>query len=231
MTLTAITTLVLALAPGGGSILGTIDRPAEVKAIVAVDRETGKAVAGTLDPATGKFTIAELKLDAPFDLKIDLKSGARLEGVDLSVPRSDFEEEQPLSEDDIKTITATMKTLQTFEDSVEFLAIRGNIQHAVVLVNKTRTKPFYGSKPGEIVWRAEVWRFEKPEETWVKRQDSLFTILYRERIRKTDYDAKSVTFDPAIGGLTPSKNSPEIVVGKITLPDSKPGVRFRSKDK
>ena len=163
-----IATFAISLA--GGSISGMIDRAADVSAIVAVERDSGKILPGKLDPTTGKFTISDLKLDVAYDLKITGKSGLRLEGVNLSVPRSDFEEEQPLTDEDVKTITAKMSALQTFEDSVEFLAIRGNIQHAAVLVNKRRIKPFYGSKPGEIVWRVEVWRFEKPEETWVKSQ-------------------------------------------------------------
>ena len=33
------------------------------------------------------------------------------------------------------------------------MTITGNIQHAAVILNKLRTKPFYESKPGEVIWR------------------------------------------------------------------------------
>ena len=82
------------------------------------------------------------------------------------------------------------------------MTINGNIQHAKVLLNKTRTTPFVNQNPGEMIWRVEVWAFEKPEETWVKEQGGdLFAVLHRERIQKTEFDKKSVTLDPALGGL------------------------------
>lgn len=226
----AVIGVIVALGLGEGKIVGAIDRAGEVASVEAIDRAAVKAVPGTIDPATGTFSVGGLALDGHYDLRITFKGGAKLEGVDLSVPRSDFEEEQPLSAEDREALVAIAKSLQTFEDEVTVLALRGNIQNAAILLNKRRTKAFYASKPGEIVWRAEVWRFEKPDETWVKRQDSLFTILYRERIQAKDYDAKSITFDPALGGLSPTKDAPEIHLGKLSAPDPKAGVRFRSKD-
>lgn len=223
------TVLSMLLAIGGGRIVGEVDRPDMVASVSAVDRAASKSVAGTFDRATGRFAVVGLEVGSRYDLRVEAKSGARLEGVDLAVPRSDFEEEQPLSAEDEKAVAAAAKLLQTFEDGVEVLAISGNIQNAAVVLNKTRTKPFYSSKPGEIVWRAEVWRFEKPDETWIKTQDHLFTILYRERLPAKEYDAKSITFDPTIGGLGPTKGRPEVDAGKIVLPEEKPGVRFRAK--
>ena len=223
------TVLAMLLALGNGRIVGEVDRPETVASVSAVDRAASKSVAGTFDRATGRFAIAGLEAGTRYDLRVETKSGARLEGVDLAVPRSDFEEEQPLSAEDEKAVAAAARFLQTFEDGVEVLSISGNVQHAAVVLNKTRTKPFYNSKPGEIVWRAEVWRFEKPDETWIKTQDHLFTILYRERLPAKEYAAKSITLDPSIGGLEPTKDQPEVDAGKIILPEVKPGVLFRAK--
>src|SRR5207244_589645 len=78
-----------------GTITGTTDKPATVTAITAVDRATDKKFSGKLDAKTGRFTISGLPLSAAYDLQIDF-TGARLEGVNLQVPRSDYEEEQPL---------------------------------------------------------------------------------------------------------------------------------------
>jgi hypothetical protein len=217
-----------------GSITGTVESKASVVAVTAVDRSTGKKIAGKMEPDTGKFQVGGLPLDTMFDLIIDFKPATdsglklwRLEGVSMKVPRSDYEEEQPLAAEDIATIKEKVLGLNQFEDVVEILAIDGNIQHAAVLVNKLRTKPFYESKPGEIIWRPELWHFERPDETWVKVQDELFIILYRERIQKSEFDKRSVTFDSALGGVRITRDSPTVDLGKIEPPESKPGIRYR----
>ena len=206
-----------------GTIQGTLDK--KVTAVTAVDRQTDKKHPGTVD-AAGRFTISGLPLSATFDCVVDF-DGARLEGVNLKVPRSDYEEEQPLSKEDITALKSTTAALNKFEDQVEVLAVQGNIQHAAVLVNKVRTRPFINSQPGEVVWRLELWHFEKPDETWVKVQDELFLVLYRERIRKSAFEKKSLTLDPALGGLKVTKEKPVLDVGKIELPSNKPGIRLR----
>lgn len=210
-----------------GSIRGSIEPAGSATAVAAVDRMNNKKYVGRIDAATGGFTIDELPLDAKYDLVVDY-GPARLEGISLTVPPSDFEEEQPLADDDIQTIREKVLSMNTFEDQVEILAIEGNIQHAAILLNKLRTKPFVNSQPGEAVWRVELWHFERPDETWVKVQDELFLTLYRERLQKSGYDRKSLTFTPALGGLSPTAESPMIGVRDITLPPAKPGVRLQA---
>jgi hypothetical protein len=214
-----------------GSITGTIDRPnetVEVIEVTAIDRNTDKRYPGKFDAKSQRFTIENLPAPGVYDCIIDF-AGARLEGINLRVPRSDFEEEQPLSEEDVETIRRKALGLNQFEDVVEILTIEGNIQHAAVLMNKLRTKPFFGSKPGEVVWRAELWHFERPEETWVKVQDELFLVLYRERIPRAEYDKKSLMFDPALGGVTLSAESPAVDLGRVPPPDAKPGIRLQQR--
>jgi hypothetical protein len=211
-----------------GTIAGAVDKPAQTKSVTAIDRATDKKHAGKIDAKTGKFEIAELPLEARYDLLIDY-GAARLEGVNLKVPRSDYEEEQPLTKADIADLKEKAKSLNQFEDKVEVLAVAGNIQHAAVVLNKLRTKPFVNSQPGEVIWRLEVWRFERPDETWVKVQDELFLVHYRERLQKSEFDKKALTLDPALGGLQPTKEKPTIDVGTIKLPAEKPGVRMREK--
>lgn len=209
-----------------GSIRGTV-QPAELASgIKAVDRAGGTAIAGTIDPGTGAFAIDGLAPGTAYDCIIEYPGG-RLEGIDMSVPRSDYEEEQPLGVEDEAIIREKIDAMNRFEDRVEVLALEGNIQHAVVLLNKLRTRPFYGSAPGEVIWRLERWRFECPEETWVKVRDELFTVLYRERITASDYEKKAITLDPALGGLRPDGNGLQIQMGSVTLPDSAVGIRFR----
>jgi hypothetical protein len=215
------------IAADTGAIQGNIDKAKLVKAVVAVDRTNDKKFPGKVDAQTGRFTIDGLPLEAAYDCVIDLE-GARLEGVNLRVPRSDFEEEQPLSDEDRKALKESVARLNQFEDKVEVLAIQGNIQHAAVIINKLRTKPFINSQPGEVVWRLELWHFEKPDETWVKVQDELFLVLYRERLQKKDFEKKALTLDGALGGLQVTKEKPTLDVGGVQLPSNEPGIRLRS---
>ena len=120
-----------------GSIVGRVERPAATR-VVAVERATDKKYPGTLDPRSGRFSVEGLPLGGTFDLLIDGKDGARLEGINLGVPRSDYEEEQPLAPEDVATINQQVRRLNSFEDQVDILAVAGNVQHAAVLVNKLR---------------------------------------------------------------------------------------------
>jgi hypothetical protein len=216
-----------------GSITGTVDRPELVTAVFAKDRtsdEKDKVYPGKVDAKTGRFVIDGLPLDASYDCVIDF-AGARLEGINLKVPPSDFEEEQALAKEDVEALKKTSLAQNKFEDKIEFLSITGNVQHAAVLLNKLRTKPFYESKPGEVIWRLELWHFEKPDETWVKDQDELFTVFYRQRLQKMDFDKKSLTLDPLLGGHKPTAKKSVVDVGAVKLPSKEPGIRLRSEKK
>lgn len=207
-----------------GAITGTVDRPDTVKALVAVNRATEKKYAGKVDPATGKFTIADLPAGAKYDLLVDY-TGGRLEGVDLTAPAAD--DREPLTSEDVEALKARVRELNQFEDTVEVMAVRGNGRHAAVLLNKLRTRPFVNSAPGEIIWRVELWHFEKPDETWIKSQDELFLVLYRERLQKSAFEKKAITFDPALGGLAVAGGANTIVPGAIKLPGPEPRIRIR----
>ena len=215
-----------------GSVVGAIEKPDAVKSVAAILRDDPQVnYPGKLDLKTGQFTIPGLPLDKSYDLIIDLTSGARLEGVNLRVKPTDFKDgDPPLIKTDEEKLKEITKSLSKFEDVHEFLAVGGNAQHAAVVVNKLRTKPFYESKPGEVIWRLEVWFYEREELTdpWVKEQDTLFIIHYRERLEKVEYDKKAITLDPKLGGLRPTAKDPKIDVGKVELPDGKPGVRLRN---
>jgi hypothetical protein len=216
---------------GKGRITGSVDQPKRVTAVFAKDRtsdEKDKTYQGKLDGKTGKFVIEGLPLGATYDVILDFADG-RLEGVNLKVPPSDYEEEQPLSKDDIAALKKTVLAQNKFEDRIEFLAIEGNVQHAAVLLNKLRTKPFYESKPGEVIWRLELWHFEKPDDDWVKDQDELFIVFYRERLRKKTFDKKALTLDPRLGGHKLTAGKPTVNLGTIKVPGKEPGIRIRKK--
>jgi hypothetical protein len=214
--------------PETGTITGTILAPKGVTAVTAVNRanEVDKKYKGALDAKTGRFTIEKLPLGATYDVVIDV-GAVRLEGVNLKVPPSDFEEEQPLTKEDRSAITKICKLLNKFENEIEILTITGNCQHAAALLNKKRTTPFYASKPGEMIWRLELWHFDKPEENWIKSQEYLAILFYRERLQKTAFEKKALTLDPALGGISLTAKTKTVDLGKVTLPDGKAGIKLR----
>ena len=208
-----------------GLLIGHLPGTNPVTAVAAVCRADGTRFAGTVDPATRRFRVAGLPLDKDLDCIIEW-GGARLEGVNFRVPRSDYEEEQPLSPQDAQFIRDRALAMNRFEDLVEVLAVAGNRQHAAVLLNKRRTQAFVNSQPGEIIWRVELWHYERPEEDWVRCQED-FGMLDRERIPQAQFARKSVTFDPALGGLRLTAAQPTVELGEIAPPTVEPGIRFR----
>ena len=215
-----------------GSIGGVLAPAEGVTVVMAIDRTIDKAdksYVGIFDAKTGKFAIPALPIDKTYDVLIEAKDQL-LEGVNLNVPRSNYEEEQPLAKEDIAIIREKVFGLNQFEDKVEILTIEGNIQHAAILLNKVRTRPFVNSQPGEIIWRAELWHYQRPEETWLKAQDELFIVLHRERLQGGVFEKRSVTFDPALGGIKLTEEEPRRELGRIEWPEAKPGVRLRKKD-
>ena len=213
-----------------GSIRGIVKQAEDIVSVKAVNRQSGKQFVGIVDVKAQKITVPALPIEAAYDVLIETKEQL-LEGINLTVPRSEYEEEQSLAEEDVKTIREKVLGLNQFEDVVEILTIEGNIQHAAILLNKVRTKPFVNSLPGEVVWRAELWHFQRPEETWLKATEELFIVLHRERLQGDAFEKKSVTFDPALGGITLTEDEPKRDLGRIELPAVKPGVRLRMKEK
>lgn len=207
-----------------GAITGRLGEGADANAVAAIDRRAQQRYTGILE-RDGTFRVTGLRVGACYDLAVDYQQ-ARLEGVDLRVPPSDYEQEQPLTDEDRQELRERMQRLNRFEDVLEFLAIEGNVQHAAVLVNKLRTRPFFGSKPGEVIWRAEIWHFTRPEDHWVKTSDELFVVLYRKRFSRQDYDQQTITFDPRLGGLCLTAEMPVIDLGTIVLPAPRPGIRL-----
>ena len=54
-----------------------------------------------------------------------------------------------MTKDDVKAITKAVKSLNQFENNVEVMTVLGNIQHAAVVLNKTRD---------DAVRQSDAWR-------------------------------------------------------------------------
>jgi hypothetical protein len=217
----------LAFGQRPGVLIGTLDRPAGVTCVAAMNREAMQAVTGSWDGASGAFAVSNLAVGVDYDLRIDFE-GARLEGVNLHVPPAEDPERTTLTTDDVAEIRAKILNMNQFEDRVEIMSLTGNGEHAAILMNKLRTKPFWNSRPGEVIWRVELWHYQRPEDHWLKVQDELFIIFYRERMPSIDlYNRKAIVFDPQLGGLRPEADTPMVQVGTVALPAAEPGIRLR----
>jgi len=233
-------TAVGANAADKGVVVGKLEKPETVTAVYAIDRTwqdesinkpmPRQPIPAKFDATTGEFSL-ELPHDKVVDLIVDYRNGTRLEGVNLKVKRSDFiEEDPPITVADVEKLKPIVKKLSAFENEHEILAITGNVQYACVLVNRLKTSAFYGQQPGEVIWRLELLHFEKPEdaEYWVKDQDRVFTLYYRERLQRKVYDAKMLTFDQNLGGLVVTKEQPKVSLGTIPAPEAKAGLKLRN---
>jgi hypothetical protein len=211
-----------------GVISGKLDKAGALTAARAVNRDDpDKKYPGEVDARTGAFVIKNLPLGAVYDVVLEM-GPAILEGVNLKVMRSDFDEEQPLTKEDVEKIKAVTLALNKFENKVDVLGVFGNIQHAAVVVNKLRTTAFINANEGEMIWRLELWRFERPDETWIKRQDELATVHYRRRMQKADFAKVALTLEPALGGIELTDKQAEVKLAPVAAPATEPGVRLRS---
>src|SRR5262249_19188074 len=208
-----------------GSIRGRMDKARDVTAVFAINRKNDKKYPAIIDAKQGQFVIKDLPLGPTYDCILE-DGPVRLEGFKLKGPRSDYEEEQPLTKDDRETIEKTARSLNKFENEIKVLTISGNIQHAAVVLNKKRTTPFYESKPDEMIWRLELWHFEKPDETWIKVQEEFAIVFYRQRLPKSDFAKKALTLDPALGGIKLDGKQKNVELETIILPSKEPGIRL-----
>jgi len=176
-----------------------------------------------------KILIEKLPVPGRYDLKLETKSGGIICGWDANVPESDYVDDPPLEE---KTKQKIFKKLgaedfSAFSDQMWVLDIQGNIQNAVVLVMKLRTRPFVGGgyKPGEWVWRIERWQWEDPDEhTWVPYQKHPFYALIRERLYENQLRDKRIIFAGHLGGIILTGRDQTVELGTVKVPCPSPGV-------
>jgi hypothetical protein len=79
-----------------------------------------------------------------------------------------------------------------------------------------------------MIWRLELWHFEKPDETWIKVQEEFAIVLYRQRLQKAAFDKKALTLDPALGGIKLDAKQKRVELGTVALPSKEPGIRLRT---
>lgn len=215
-----------------GSIRATLEGPDPPRRVWAVERRvtpTGiymHETSGTIDGHS--ITVGDLKPGLRYDLKIETESGL-IEGWDVEVPPSDYEQEQPLSDADRAAIFAKIEKMErrAFYDEVAVLDVSGNIHHAAVLVFKFHHRGFVEAEnrgPG-LVWRVDRMQYENPEEqSWVPHAKLALYALQRHRVTRAQYDQLRVLYDRRLGGIAVTQTLSDVDLGVVVVPAPPPGV-------
>ncbi|MBI1367714.1 MAG: hypothetical protein GC162_03580 [Planctomycetes bacterium] len=224
--------LALAAAASAGGIRATVQSPSKINSIAAIQRQYtdegvfGKSFPGRVDG--DQIIIDNLPDGATYDLHIETEQGT-IEGWDAQVPRSDYEQEQPLSIEGKHAIFDKLAAYfeKHYPDDVVVLDIQGNIQNAALLVAQLRRRDSVGGgfKPGEWAWRVDRFQYENPQEhNWAPYQERPFYALERRRLFEKDYAALRITFDRRLGGIRLDADHAKRDLGIIQLPVVEAGV-------
>jgi hypothetical protein len=158
----------------------------------------------------GGVRFAKLKPDVPYTIVLELADGTAERGVDLGWYNS--EKANPdagaLDDDDKQQINSILKDIKSFYDRTDALAVAGDHDRAVVLVQRIRDSKFHSGAAGECDWRVELWYIKNEAGGWAKvnQQDKL---LRRERFDSSA--AMKQTIDkihwrPDLGGIRLKKD-------------------------
>jgi hypothetical protein len=223
-----------AAVPKSGGIAGKISAGKYVLASVeACCRETGKKHQPEFwDKTTGQFEFRNLPGDTIYDMRITTADGSVFEGADMSMPDRRLTElaemrkkilgvplPQPrdFTKADADEINKLVTGTKGFADISRTMIIKGHGRRAAALVELIRTGKVVELKPGQIIWRVDLWYFEHTGDAW-RRMDNQERTL--ERVVTTSEKLAAVTFafDPdmcvkidADGISTPAT---------LTLPDA-----------
>jgi hypothetical protein len=174
----------------------------------------------------GGLRFARLKPDVPYTVVLELADGTAERGVDMSWHNS--EKANPdagaLDDDDKQQITSILKDIKSFYDRTDALAIAGNHDRAVVLVQRIRDSKFHSGAQGECDWRVELWYIKNEAGGWAKvnQQDKL---LRRERFESSA--AMKQTIDkihwrPELGGIRLKKDEVKTIEFSPAAATTKP---------
>jgi hypothetical protein len=213
----------------GRTIRGKLTPPERVKEAYLWDRATDLKVPVTVDPKTGAFEAAGLRLGT-YDLIIRAPWG-RLEGVDMAPKLSDYDALIPpeyrtddlgksaggtLSDDDRKDIHRIIYEVQRYENNIRDLYLVGSSDRAVALVCPMMDGPFDGRKGDEITWRVEQWYYQKQYGAWSNFRTR---VLYRFRVSKAEWETWGWQFEPALGGFDITVDRKDPVTVEFTIPE------------
>lgn len=167
------------------------------------------------ETVSGKITADGIHFDnlkpaTSYDITLESSDGHIEQGVDTSW----YDDESPdpktaaMDDDDRQQIQSILKDIKSFYDRTEAVAIWGDHDRAVVLVQRIRESRFHSAKDGEAIWRVELWYLRNEAGGWAKiaQQDR---VLVRERFEssaKMNQEIAKIRWRPELGGVKVEKD-------------------------
>jgi hypothetical protein len=166
---------------GAVTLTGTISSDSPIVRIEAVQRDRADVLdisndkttpwvfPGQVDSSSGKFSIPGVPAGYDYDLILWTKE-ARWEGVDMRYYRP-VQAGDPATPDDLKQIVTFIEKTPAFTDFNVPLWIAADHDHASVIVEMIRTSSYHSGAPGSVIFRVELWYFERFYSGWRVDED------------------------------------------------------------
>jgi hypothetical protein len=162
-------------------------------------------------PAEQEIAFLNLLPDTPYDVRLALKDGRVLQGVAMNWPGLDAPDPEAaeLTDEDRAEIQRLVADVPSFYDRSRILLLQGNRDRVVSLVELVRDRAFHDSRPGEVIWRVELWYFRFRHGGW-ERVSQQNRVLRRERFSREQFQqtTSQLRWLPELGGivLTPGES-------------------------
>lgn len=162
----------------------------------------------------GAVTFTDLVPDAGYDIRLTLRDGRVLWGVNLAW--YDIEPAEapagPLTDEDRKEIQEICN-VPSFYDKSQVICYSGSHDRTAGLVHLLRDRDFHAGK-GEVIWRAEVWFFKFQNGGWEKVNQQTRLMDRRRFPTSAQYKnaVQPIGFVPKLGGITPARKDQKLTV-------------------
>lgn len=204
--------LCAAHARGASTLTLTLPATMQVQSASAAPVKLAGPVAGKVEG--NKVTFTNLLPDTPYEVRLVLKDGTVLQGIDLAWHSVEPGKAHPaaLDDDDRKQLNEIIFEVKAFENKRNLLHLVGDHDRAVALAELIRDSEFHSDTGGEIIWRIEVWYFKNQHGGW-ERVPQSSRVVRRERFtEKAAFEKASKTkWIPAIGGLKVGKDQEKTI--------------------
>jgi hypothetical protein len=207
----AIATIFFVVSAHAGEL--TIHVPTEQKVIGAKATSQGETISGKV--VTDGIHFDKLKPGAKYDIMLESSDGHIDQGIDSGW----YDDEEPdpkttaMDDDDRQQIQSILREIKSFYDRTESIAMWGDHDRAVVLVQRIREAKFHSAKDGEAIWRVELWYLKNEAGGWAKinQQDRM---LRRERFEssaKMNQEIARIRWRPELGGVKVEKDQTKTI--------------------
>ncbi|MFW6132888.1 MAG: hypothetical protein ACOC8F_03250 [Planctomycetota bacterium] len=226
--------------PSAGVLRGTLRPGEQVATLTAVNRQTQRTFKpDAFDRETGAFRFADVPGAGAYDLCLELRDGRRIEGVDLRFVDAELLElarvrrkqldlpitpPERFARRDARALLDYAAAHEDFMDIKRPLYVRGWGKRAVMLVELLRTRAFYDAG-GDLVWRVELWYFERRGGGWVRLANQE-RVLRRRRIQPPAWRKIDLTYYPSLSVHVARDGSSEPVT--FDIPDASDPSRGRA---